>query len=87
MKTADKSSRKQEFNDVSWSLDHIPRVSCSSFCLMLQHYINMFFCSSESTFTTEFVYFLHLSLDIYVLAVWFFCFLFNMKYGYSIVQI
>ncbi|KAK1358874.1 Class I glutamine amidotransferase-like superfamily protein [Heracleum sosnowskyi] len=26
MKTADKSSRKQEFNDVSWSLDHIPRV-------------------------------------------------------------
>ncbi|WOH04740.1 hypothetical protein DCAR_0624152 [Daucus carota subsp. sativus] len=26
MKTADKSSRKQEFNDVSWSVDHIPRV-------------------------------------------------------------
>lgn len=47
----------------------------------------MFFGRSESTFTVEFVYFLHLSLDIYVLAVWFLSFLFNMKYGYSIDQI
>lgn len=31
MKTADNKTRKEELNEVKWSVDHIPRVSCAPF--------------------------------------------------------